>query len=147
MTDARFLVHGDFAECAAKLVRLEIRIVAESTASARRKRNAPPNLAAFDELLSVVVICRGANVSRAPVGASLELPDEELVVRVVERLSIQIGTGAPSLAAYAGRAAERVDFEPGIIGDGRKAGPTMKVARLVERVLLESLRAFEPILL
>ena len=59
-------------------------------------------------------------------------------------LPAEVGASRPPLASHARRAAERLDREPGVVGDRRDAAAHLvEVARLRQRVLLERVERLE----
>src|SRR5687767_8318152 len=114
MTHTRFLLRRHLAKSPPEVHRLEVRIVAESTAAACLARDASRDFPAFNDLSSAVAVGRGAHVARPPVYATLQTSQQQRIVRVVQRLAPQVGPVAPPLAVHARRAAKRFYLESGI---------------------------------
>src|SRR5256885_9671076 len=119
MTHTRLLHHRRFTERAAsiKLVGFEIRIVAEAAAAARRARDAPACLSALDKFLVRAAVGGRAHISSGTIDAVAETLQQQRIVRVVERLSGEIGSLTPALTEHAGRSVQREHLESRIIGD------------------------------
>jgi hypothetical protein len=88
--------------------------------------------------------CRGADEARGPVLVVRQGAHEVRVVGGVERRARQVALTAPSLAEYAGRAAERVDDETRIVREDdtsrKKRG---EVTGLRQRIVLEGLERLD----
>src|SRR6478752_7290147 len=103
MADELLFGRGCLAEGSAKLVGAEVRIISEAARSARRFDDAAMDFATANDFVTGIDERRDTDVVRTPVGSAPQSLDEQPVVLVVKRLTVQVRASAPSLAQHSGR--------------------------------------------
>src|SRR5438105_12734229 len=100
VTDTLLLDRGSIAEGAADLVREEVRVVAEAVRSGGHALDASLRFATTHDVSHVADIRRRAHVAGRPIVDVNERAHQLLVVRVVERLPLEIVAPRPPFAAH-----------------------------------------------
>src|SRR4051812_23347434 len=98
MAHGRFFRQRRLTEGFSKLIAPEIRIVTKAVRAARQRDDRASDFAATHFLARAIDECRDAHIARGPIRGTLERRDQQSIVLLIQRISAEIGTLAPSLA-------------------------------------------------